>query len=302
MDKALKETGLRTEPDFHYVWLDTPINFVLVRPSPAAGVGPGESLLEPPGAAIDPTRRLSLLKAAMTRPTCVRPEQTVSEALTVMMLHDYSQLPVMSGERDVEWAITFASIAKRLALGALCLRVRDCMERAQVLKYDIPLFDAINDIIKHQFVLVQGADKRIAGIVTTSDLSIEFKQLTEPFLLLAEIEQHVRALIERAGFTTDELREAVPDEQSKEDVSQISDLNFGAYVRLLQNEGRWRRLEVKLDRAQFVRSLDQVREIRNEVMHFDPDPLDDDDLRLLRDFLNLLQELRGLVGNTQNRQ
>jgi len=219
----------------------------------------------------------------------------MKEALTIMMEYDYSQLPVMSGERYVRGAITLSSIAKRLALGAKCDSVQDCIETAHVVSDNMPLFDAINDIVDHQYVLVKAPDERITGIVTTSDLSLEFKKLGEPFLLLGEIEQHVRALIERGKFTPEELRECSEEQSSGSPVSQVSDLTFGGYVRLLQNETRWARLNIKLDRPEFVKTLDRIREIRNDVMHFDPDPLAEEDLRLLRNFVAFLQDLRRIV-------
>jgi hypothetical protein len=56
-----------------------------------------------------------------------------------------------------------------------------------------------------------------------------------------------------------------------------SDLLFfrKPYVRLVQNEENWSKLGLAIDRVEFARVLDRVREIRNDVMHFDPDGLDD---------------------------
>jgi len=42
--------------------------------------------------------------------------------------------------------------------------------------------------VTHEYVLIRAADRRICGIVTTSDLGLQFLQLGEPFLLLGEIE------------------------------------------------------------------------------------------------------------------
>jgi CBS domain-containing protein len=299
IENNLSSFRLKTEPDFRYVWLDTEISFVPLSLPDSSAVETGEEPAETASNVFDPTQRLSLLKAANNRPVSVKPEQSLSEALTLMMLHDYTQLPVMSGEREVKGVVTFATIAKRLALGAPCTSVRDCMERPLILDADTPLFEAIDDIVGNEFVLVRAADKKITGIVTTSDLSLEFKRLTEPFLLLAEIERHIRVLIERAGFSIEELRGSVEDDQKKSRISEISDLNFGSYVRLLQEPERWRRLNLKLDCTLFNKNLDKVREIRNVVMHFDPDPLDDQDLQLLREFLALLRGLPDILADVR---
>ena len=65
-------------------------------------------------------------------------------------------------------------------------------------------------------------------------------------------------------------------------VSKASDLTLGEYARLLENPVRWQRLQLQLDRAEFLKPLQRIREIRNDVMHFDPDPLAEDDLKLLK--------------------
>lgn len=69
------------------------------------------------------------------------------------------------------------------------------------------LFAVIPAIIEYGYVLIRAIEKSISGIVTASDLSLQFRQLAEPFLLLGEIEQHIRRLIE-GKFTKAELEGA----------------------------------------------------------------------------------------------
>jgi CBS domain-containing protein len=303
IEKNLASLGMKTDPDFRYVWLDTEISFVLLPQPASPAVETGEEPEETASNVFDPTQRLSQLEVLRNqRLVSVRPEHTIAYALTLMMPIDYSQLPVMSGKRvgDVKGVVTFAAIAKRLALGPTCTSVRDCMEPPQILDGNTPLFKAIDDIVRHQFVLVKDETNTIKGIVTTSDVSEELKRLTEPFLLLVEIEQQIRALIERAGFSTDELRGSVEDDQERSRISQVSDLTFGGYVRLLQEPERWRRLNLNLDRVLFNTKLNEVREIRNAVMHAaSPDPLEGQDLQCLREFLALLRGVSEALGDVR---
>lgn len=46
-----------------------------------------------------------------------------------------------------------------------------------------------------------------------------------------------------------------------------------------------------LDRATFVRELDEVRQIRNDVMHFDPDGLSDEQRRRLKELGELMRRV-----------
>ena len=66
---------------------------------------------------------------------------------------------------------------------------------------------------------------------------------------------------------------------------------MGEFARLLEAPDSWEKLNWPANRSVFVRSLDEVREIRNEVMHFSPDPLEEAQMDLLRTFNKWLEHL-----------
>lgn len=149
-------------------------------------------------------------------------------------------------------------------------------------------------MVRYDYMLVRGEDNRITGIITASDLSIQFRQLSEAFLILSEIENTLRILVERK-FTTEELG-ACKDVSDEDRVIQSSaDLTFGEFVRLLENPDRWHKFEVGIDRAKFCESLSRVRSIRNDVMHFDPDGIPENDLKKLQDFSKLLRKILQII-------
>lgn len=300
--RALEKAGLKTEPDFEAVYLDSRFRFAQVPPS-ASTVSTKTSSLPPalesppqvsPLAAItDPTSRISRLAAANSGVVSVAPDATLAEAITLMLASDFSQLPVMVNERDVKGVISWASIGARLGLGRTATVVRESMDRHHEVRSDESLFSAIPAIVQNQYVLIRGADNRITGIVTSSDLSLQFQQLSEPFLLLGEIENHVRRLI-GDRFTADELAAARNPTDVERQIASAADLTFGEYGRLLEDPSRWARLSLGVDRKTFSTYLERVRGVRNDVMHFDPDPLPDPDLGVLRHFASFLQRLKDL--------
>ncbi len=249
---ALKSAGVRTEPDFEFAYIDGQIEFRLTEGSqttPAAGdpsssptsgkieaVASGSAsvsgvLTTIGGAVSDPTYRIGKLASANKTPLAVSPDCTLREAITLMLANDYSQLPVWQNERSVKGIVSWASIGARLALNQPSTVVRECMEPSYEVSADDSLFAAIGAIVQHQYVLVRGNDNRITGIVTTSDLSLQFQQLAEPFLLLGEIENHIRRLID-GKFTGTELASVRdPGDESRE-INSVADLAFGEYVRL----------------------------------------------------------------------
>lgn len=242
----------------------------------------------------DPTYCIGKLGAASNKPVSVAPDQSLQTAATLMLTRDFSQLPVMTSDYDVKGIITWTSIGIRLALGIQGSFVREFMKPHQEILATSLLINAIPIIVQSQYVLIrdQGC---ITGIVTVSDLSLQFQQLAEPFLLLREIENRIRLIIGDA-FSPAELSDIPDSEDSGRAVNSIYDLTFSQYIRLLQNPDNWKKINLSIDRAAFCDQLDTIRKIRNDVMHFNPDPMKAEDLQLLRDFLNFLQLLQNIGG------
>lgn len=314
--KALADVGLRTKPDFESAWIDSEVTFTLAQAPAdenAEAVPPlveAVEVIAPPdtlpvttptdlapstvtllgGSIADPTYRIGKLAAANRPPLTVGPEASLQEAVTLMLSHDYSQLPVMQGERSVKGVISWTTIGSRLALNRSGDRVREFMAMAREVSAETSLFAAIGAIVENQYVLVRDRENRISGIVTTSDLSLQFQQLAEPFLLLGEIENHIRRFID-GKFTQDEVL-TVREPGDDRTLQTVADLTFGDYQRLLEHPERWSKLGLNIERTAFIGQLDRVREIRNEVMHFDPDGTEDQDLVTLRLFVRFLQTLR----------
>lgn len=282
---SLKRHGLTTSPDFEYSYIDGFVSF-----EKAAEGNQGEEL-EAGTATADPTYRIGRLPSANKSPTVAKPDFTLQQAVTLMLTNDFSQLPVMTGPREVKGVISWKTIGSRLALKRPCLHVRDCMEPAHVVLIDESLFSAIATIASHDYVLVQATDKTISGIVTASDFNDQFRILAEPFLVVGEIENGVRRML-HGKFTVKELEEAKAPGEDGRVIEGPADLSFGEYIRLVEPEKRWRKLRLEIDRTEFVSRLNRVREIRNDVMHFDPDGLAPEQMLFLREFAQFLKRLR----------
>lgn len=257
-----------------------------------ASEGVVETMLSEPA---DPTFRIGSLPAANKNLTTVGQDDTLKKAVTMMLQSDYSQLPIMHGEREVKGMISWKSIASRYAIGGECCKVQHCREDAQVVDGNGTLFDAIPTIVKHGYVLVRNPqDKKITGIVTASDLSLQFQQLAEPFLLLREIELHIRQLLQDKVLSED-LDWLVSADTTAPKPNSISDLSFGGYIRLVQRPEVWQRLALNIDQASLTKQLEDVRQIRNDVMHFDPDPLTAKQLEVLKNAAKFMQQLYELL-------
>jgi len=275
--RALEREGLETQPDFEGAYVHYPLRFVRV--------GSDEDREN-----ASTIYRVDSLESANLKPVSVNPDSDLAEATTVMLTNDFSQLPVMTTERDLKGIISWKSIGSRLSLGKKCSMVRECMDPAEVINAEASLFEAIDIIAKHDYVLVRTKDRTICGIVTASDLSQQFRDLSEPFLLIRECEHFIRRCI-HGKFKVEELEEAKDTNNKNRIVSGVADLTLGEYIRLLDNKDRWKKLKLSIDRKEFIVSLNRVREIRNDVMHFNPEGLDPAAMKALREFVRFLGEL-----------
>ena len=272
--EELEANDLHTEPDFQNAYVDGSISF---RDS---------SVSSPPA---DSTLRVDILEAAHKSPISVTPNDDLKTAITHMMSNDFSQIPVMEGLRQVKGILTWESIGSRTALGQTGGDVKHYMDTAEIIEGERPLFDAVSVIARTGYVLVRGQGNLITGIITASDLNEQFLQLAEPFLLVGEIESHIRRII-HGKFTREEIVgiSQYPDSQT---IHDIANMTFGDYCRLLEDPSRWERLNLQFDKTVLVKQLHEIRDIRNNVMHFNPDGLDPEDVRKLRNASHFFQRL-----------
>ena len=206
-----------------------------------------------------------------------------------MMMNNYSQLPVVkTGGRDIVGVISWEAIGCGLANKQKSENVKDYISNEFItLGYDTPLLDAIPIIINKGFVLVQKQDKTLSGIVTTSDMGAQFLTMTEPFLIIEQIEINIRKILD-GKLLLEEIQNVTQSNNPEKLISSIDDLTFGEYIRLIENPEHWKKLNLSIDRVHFVNQLKEINKTRNEIMHFEPEgttPEQLDDLRKMTKFL-----------------
>lgn len=317
IEEALNEAGLITRPKFTAGGVHDYIEFVM---PPETGDGEAAECTDEPGTgegneADDEDQsessdggdggdrpssrpaaskfRIGMLEAA-DRPdeiVTITRDATVEEAATLMIMHRYSQLPVTQDRRRIDGMISWRSMGRARASGQDCKHVRDCLEPVRILDQDAPFFEAVDTITEREVVLVRGKDRKITGIVTTADLSSEYHQKAEPFLLLEEVEDRIRALIESLNLSDTEIKKAGDPGDEEREIEGVDDLTFGEYVRLLESQENWDKLQLGIDRKLFGKLMNDVREVRNDVMHFRPDSSEPEDLDKVRMLRSLLEQL-----------
>ena len=277
VDQFLEDHELMVEPHYNDVWIDTEI---VLKHKPKAKTRLSQ----------DPILRVKILEEATKVPVFITNGDPLQKAITLMRLHDYSQLPVTSnGIRGLCGYISWQTIGVAQANGVDTNIVKDYKSPIErTLKLDTPLLEAVKYVYQKEFAVVEDDKKQVCGILTTTDISKQFLVLTEPFLLLEEIEGQIRRLMDNV-FLLEDIKQ-ICNEPNRE-VSCIDDLTFGEYIRLLQDDEKWGRLGIKLDKSIFLNALDKVREVRNDIMHFEPDGISKEQYTTLQSVAKLLKTL-----------
>ncbi len=287
----LQANGITTEPDFNSGWIDSRISFKLAQDSEESATGSepkDDPICKIKSGAFVP--KIGMLKSANKLPVSVCRDDQIEKAVSLMLMNDYSQLPVLQGGRKVDGIISWKTIGGYYSKHSKqALVVRDCIESfVEVVEYETPLFEVTKKVIDNEYVLVRSKDQLIKGIVTTSDVSDQFRELSEAFLLVGEIENAVRQLLS-GKFRLSEIQKAINTEDAERLVTSLTDLTFGEYVRIFQNHDSWEKLKLSLDRESFCERLDTVRKIRNEIMQFRPDGISPEDIQTLADTARFLR-------------
>ena len=303
----LKQLGIVTKPNYEFLYIDTPISLGLAelqKESKATKAVEGipeakptvegdlivSSGFEREGGG-SRTTHIGWLEAANNSPLRVAPDAPLASAITIMLAHDFSQLPVMNGDRSVKGAVSWKSIGQRMTQGLACQTVAEAMDkRVDMVERSASIFDVIERVNASDFVLVCDETRKVTGIVTTTDLGNQLRDFAQPFVIIGDIEGMLRILI-ADKFTADELKAASDPSDGEREIASAVDLTFGAYKRLLEKPENWNKLGLTLDRVVFIDELDTVRKIRNGLMHFDPGGLKSSERDMLGKFHGFLARL-----------
>jgi hypothetical protein len=119
---------------------------------------------------------------------------------------------------------------------------------------------------------------------------IQFRTLAGPFLVIGEIERRLRLTLAN-HFTVSELAQVRDPADTNRTIDSVNDLSLGETLRTLESPTNWDRLNWPVDRAEFINALNDIKTIRNEVMHFSPDPLSSDQEEALSNFVGWLRAM-----------
>lgn len=292
IEADLANHGLMTSPGFRAVTLDTLVSLITPpdEPEETAAEGPPE-VDDLPGVEDEGGSDLNVrLTVGNLSPLegveSVHPNSTLKEAITKMLLNDYSQLAVLNGPRNVRGALTWRSIAQAMHQKPDAT-VADAIDpHVELVAYDRDLFEVLPTLQQREFVFVLDESQAVKGIVTTADVAQRYGEMATPFFQVGELDQTLRWVLNRAVDLPTIQR------LCNRKITGFDQLSMGDYQRVLENKEVWEKLGWPLDRPTFISRLEEIRFVRNKVMHFHPDPVPEDAVDKLRRFNKMLHQYR----------
>lgn len=287
IETVLAEQGLTTRPPFTDGWLDNEIEIVPVGEEPlesdtlsfARAASDAEDVSDFPAL----TLRVGVLQPSNQGVERVHPDDDIRIAQSKMVARNFSQLAVIDGDSILHGAVSWESIGMAAMAGPVT-KVAEALSPARVVDHNEDLLEQLEEIYRRGYVFVRGPDRTVRGIVTTADLTTQFGDLARPFVLIEEAERRLRRRADEV-FTLAEIA-AVARGRT---VTSAADLTIGNYHYLLRATVDWQRFKWPLDHTFFMEQLDKVRIVRNELMHFSPDPLTSEQLDCLEGFVRMLR-------------
>jgi predicted transcriptional regulator len=226
-------------------------------------------------------------------------EMIASEALKLLRQNHFSQVPVVvAGEvlgmftyRSFADTVLAAVTSKSSKIALQNLTVEECLEKAEFARVTDEFESWFDSLDAHNAVLV-GEAHRLQGIVTPMDVLRYLYEVASPFVLVAEMELGLRALMRRA-VTDEKLAECAKASLSTLYAAErlpttLEDMTFHDYVQIIGDGRHWPLFEpvFRSTRERTRAKLEEISGLRNDVFHFrKPSVEDHERLGAFRDWV-----------------
>lgn len=224
---------------------------------------------------IYPIERLIKDQALVT----INEKESVRNALTKMIQNDFSQLPIVRNDGILCGLISEKSITRNLfhlgdKVSILNLNSVDCKETPASISVESDVLDVLSLLRQTSSVVIVDRQKAV-GIVTNADLISYFRDYSEGLVLIEDVETTLRYCVENT-LTTDEAREIAITNSFKHLAKAnggppvtFDRMSFNDYVNLIVNKNNWIYFETLFaNKNLFQIHMEQVRDIRNQIVHF----------------------------------
>ena len=284
VQKALNSLSLKTSPQFWAVNLDRMVDIVKST-GPSNDEKINQSIITfGMLKCVEEQREMRSLNNIFGKKVpypklIVDPQDNIHAVAVILAEVNVDFVPVGRNENAIDGVISWDNIATSVDLRGhdrTKVKCREIARPAVFVSESDSVYDKKHEIIHNGYVIVKDDNDRCYAILRAQDLAGELLALTENFLLLQEIENTVRTIIEQANPTPEEI-DAIVREEYKGRKLTLNQLSFSDYKGLILHKPVKEKLMLHYGfHEEVIRQLahthiEHVRLIRNRVLHFHPD-------------------------------
>jgi CBS domain-containing protein len=238
------------------------------------------------------------------KPLCVHPQDTIETALGLMISNNFSQLPIVDERGYLQGLISDQSIMRAHfhtggSVSLLGLPVDHCLVAPAVVGREADIFKVI-ELLEDQYAVLVVESRQPLAIITYYDINQFFRELSEGLIFIEDIELTLRQAIGSVYPDEEQYKKALVRAMGsnkgvdRDADRKLSDLTLWEISNLISNKANWEDFKhLFSSREIFMHYMDNIREIRNQLVHFrgDLDELQMDCLRTTRQWVESRQRL-----------
>lgn len=209
----------------------------------------------------------------------VKKNTVINDALAIMLMNDFSQLPVVDDEGRLIGVFseeTFVSTSYNIntKLPLKDLTVDNCMATPVIVTPEDDIFKAL-DLLQSSYAVVVVKDGKPIGILTNYDTGHFFREISEGLIYIEDIEVLLRQYIETILNTDKKMSAAlirafgINKQDNSRPAKEFEKLDFYDHIQLITTNFNWTKFEAYFSpKDYFMDLMEKVRLIRNQLVHF----------------------------------
>lgn len=230
--------------------------------------------------------KVSVFDSASSGLISVKSTDSLKKGVSIMRVNNFSQIAVLDSAHSLKGVLSWKSISSSLKTVNENSIVKDFMStKIKTASLDTSIFEILNEINKNEedYIFIKDSFNKWCGIVTSHDIVKKYSSLIKPLMFLESIEKNLRKIIsQRLKIDLHEVNDILG-----KDYTSFDDFVFSDYIVIINNKECYKKL-ILIDKTVFNSKLQEINEIRNKFMHFRVDGLNDNEIRSLEVFSNLL--------------
>lgn len=209
-------------------------------------------------------------------PITVHLDDSIQDALEIMLQNDFDQLPVES-DHGVEGVVTYKSICRFVkSIGEPRVEnttVKIALNRNPIfVDHDQDIFELFATFAEDDFVLI-GDRNDLGGIITRYDVFHFLEDQVDPVLKIGAIEESLRQVFRTScGDLDQRINETFADRAKYDEAFNLPDnlqeFSFDDYRMFMMRNLDQMPTRISNDREVVEDLLEKVRDIRNALLHF----------------------------------